>query len=79
MTNSVWRSADRRIPNDGEAFTDVYNAELDRLESEEKHTWFTAPWLYAEWVVPLEDQCMQCQLTYNLTLSDAICQRNPPH
>ncbi|KAH8094465.1 DUF89 domain-containing protein [Cristinia sonorae] len=37
-----------KMPDDGEAYTDVYNAELERLEGEKKHTWFTAPWLYAE-------------------------------
>ncbi|CAL1697868.1 unnamed protein product [Somion occarium] len=36
------------IPDDGEAFIDVYNAELKRLEQDKNHTWFTAPWLFAE-------------------------------
>ncbi|CAL1697864.1 unnamed protein product [Somion occarium] len=37
------------IPDDGEAFIDVYNAELKRLEQDKNHTWFTAPWLFAEY------------------------------
>ncbi|KAJ7073264.1 DUF89 domain-containing protein [Mycena belliarum] len=35
------------IPADGEP-ADSYNAELARLAAEEKNTWFTAPWLFAE-------------------------------
>jgi hypothetical protein len=38
----------RPIRMDGEAMVDMYNAELERLSSEGKGTWFTAPWLYAE-------------------------------
>ncbi len=47
----------RPIPADGEALVDEYNAELARLEERGQNTWFTAPWLYAEYaflaVVPL--------------------------
>ena len=38
----------RQVPEDGEADVDTYNAELAKLEEKGKHTWFTAPWLYAE-------------------------------
>ncbi|TCD59952.1 hypothetical protein EIP91_011016 [Steccherinum ochraceum] len=36
------------IPNDGEAMTNVYNEELEKLRTENKDKWFTAPWLFAE-------------------------------
>lgn len=36
------------IPNDGEPASDIYNMELEALALEEKNTWFTAPWLFAE-------------------------------
>ncbi|KAG6906847.1 hypothetical protein DXG01_011726 [Tephrocybe rancida] len=36
------------IPDDGEALVVVYNAELNRLATLGKNTWFTAPWLFAE-------------------------------
>ncbi|KAH7921136.1 DUF89-domain-containing protein [Leucogyrophana mollusca] len=36
------------IPQDGEAYVDEYNAELQRLAQTSQNTWFTAPWLYAE-------------------------------
>jgi hypothetical protein len=39
----------RPIPADGEALVDEYNAELARLEERGQNTWFTAPWLYAEY------------------------------
>jgi hypothetical protein len=39
----------RSIPADGEALVDEYNAELARLEERSQNTWFTAPWLYAEY------------------------------
>ena len=39
----------RPIPDDGEALVDEYNAELARLEERGQNTWFTAPWLYAEY------------------------------
>jgi hypothetical protein len=42
----------RPIPADGEALVDEYNAELSRLEENGKNTWFTAPWLYAEYGIP---------------------------
>jgi len=41
------------IPADGEALVDEYNAELARLEEHRRNTWFTAPWLYAEYGVPI--------------------------
>ena len=40
----------RQIPEDGEAMVEIYNVELERLAKEGKGTWFTAPWLYAEYV-----------------------------
>jgi len=39
----------RPIPADGEALVDEYNAELACLEERGQNTWFTAPWLYAEY------------------------------
>lgn len=30
---------------------ELYNAELKRLEEANSHTWFTAPWLFAEYVI----------------------------
>lgn len=39
----------RPLPADGEALVDEYNAELARLEERGQNTWFTAPWLYAEY------------------------------
>jgi anti-sigma factor RsiW len=39
----------RPIPADGEALVDEYNAELALLEERGQNTWFTAPWLYAEY------------------------------
>nr|GAT53691.1 predicted protein [Mycena chlorophos] len=36
------------IPFDGEP-NDMYNAELERLAENSKNTWFTAPWLFAEY------------------------------
>jgi hypothetical protein len=39
----------RPIPADGEALVDEYNTELARLEERSQNTWFTAPWLYAEY------------------------------
>jgi hypothetical protein len=39
----------RPIPADGEALVDEYNAELARLEERGQNTWFTAPWLHAEY------------------------------
>ena len=41
----------RPIPADGEAPVDEYNAELARLEERGQNTWFTAPWLYAEYAL----------------------------
>lgn len=41
--------SNRPIPTDGEALVDEYNAELARLEERGQNTWFTAPWLYAEY------------------------------
>ncbi|KAL4077466.1 hypothetical protein J3A83DRAFT_4087210 [Scleroderma citrinum] len=37
-----------KIPEDGEFYTDEYNAELEELAKEMKNTWFSAPWLFAE-------------------------------
>ncbi|PAV15637.1 hypothetical protein PNOK_0849500 [Pyrrhoderma noxium] len=36
------------IPSDGEANVEVYNIALNHLLENDKNTWFTAPWLYAE-------------------------------
>ena len=38
----------RRILDDGSADVELYNSELVTLEKENRNTWFTAPWLYAE-------------------------------
>ena len=38
----------RRVPDDGEALTDIYNAELEKLTEKGKGTWLTVPWLYSE-------------------------------
>lgn len=43
----------RRIPDDGEPLSDVYNAELDRFIEKNKGTWLTVPWLYSEYVTSL--------------------------
>lgn len=37
------------IPNDGGLDLARYNAELETLERVSKRTWFTAPWLFAEY------------------------------
>lgn len=39
----------RRIPNDGEPLSDVYNSELDKLIKKNKGTWLMVPWLYSEY------------------------------
>ncbi|KAG8903475.1 hypothetical protein FRC01_009185, partial [Tulasnella sp. 417] len=36
------------IPDDGGPHVERYNTELERLSTNGKGTWFTAPWLYAE-------------------------------
>ncbi|KAI0668847.1 DUF89 domain-containing protein [Trametes maxima] len=36
------------IPKDGEALTDVYNYELERLAEKKQNTWLTVPWLFSE-------------------------------
>ena len=36
------------IPDDGGLDVPIYNRELGHLEEENNHTWFTAPWLFAE-------------------------------
>lgn len=41
------------IPDDGGFDVPAYNAELEVLERNEKRTWFTAPWLFAECVIRL--------------------------
>lgn len=40
----------RPIPEDGEPFVELYNTELEKLNEKGTGTWFTAPWLYAEYV-----------------------------
>lgn len=47
-THSSLQNPSRTIPNDGEAYVEEYNAELEKLSQQQKHTWFTAPWLFAE-------------------------------
>lgn len=37
------------IPDDGGLDLAAYNAELETLERVSKRTWFTAPWLFAEY------------------------------
>ena len=44
-------TSSRPIPADGEALVDEYNSELARLEEHDQNTWFTAPWLYAEYAL----------------------------
>jgi hypothetical protein len=38
------------IPDDGGPHITTYNNELMALEKDKKNTWFTAPWLFAEYV-----------------------------
>ena len=45
---SVLKCAPRPIPADGEPYVEDYNVDLDELAKENKNTWFTAPWLFAE-------------------------------
>lgn len=40
----------RTIPEDGEFGAAEYNTALEMLQKENRNTWFTAPWLYAECV-----------------------------
>ena len=40
----------RPIPDDGGAYVELYNSQLDELAKDGRGTWFTAPWLYAEYV-----------------------------
>lgn len=40
----------RTIPEDGEFGVAAYSAALEILRKENRNTWFTAPWLYAECV-----------------------------
>ncbi|RXW22785.1 hypothetical protein EST38_g3065 [Candolleomyces aberdarensis] len=37
------------IPDDGGSNREVFNKELEELASDRRNTWFTAPWLYAEY------------------------------
>jgi hypothetical protein len=37
------------MPNDGEPNVDLFNDRLQNLKENGKGTWFTAPWLYAEY------------------------------
>ncbi len=57
------------IPNDGERYSDIYNKELESLRDEEKDTWFTAPWLYAEFVLLRRSD----NKIYSITSAGAIC------
>ena len=43
----------RPIPDDGGAFVELYNTQLEELAKANQGTWFTAPWLYAEYVSTL--------------------------
>ncbi|KAF9238349.1 hypothetical protein BU15DRAFT_88407 [Melanogaster broomeanus] len=38
-----------QILQDGDIYVDAYNAELAELATTKQNTWFTAPWLYAEY------------------------------
>ena len=40
----------RCIPQDGDILVAEYNADLESLKQTYQNTWFTAPWLFAEWV-----------------------------
>ena len=61
----------RPIPADGEALVDEYNAELAHLEERGKHTWFTAPWLYAEYALTTARDF------HILTIAGATCEPFP--
>lgn len=43
-------SFSRPIPADGEPSVELYNDELSQLAEKKLDTWFSAPWLYAEYV-----------------------------
>lgn len=38
----------RPLTEDGEPHVGLYNTQLEALRKEGKHTWYTAPWLFAE-------------------------------
>jgi len=44
----VTNAFDREVPDDGEPNVTIYNTQLAELVRQNKNTWFTAPWLYAE-------------------------------
>ena len=60
----------RPIPGDGEALVDEYNAELARLEEHGQNTWFTAPWLYAEYAF---SAVALCRVIFTLSLQHHRC------
>ena len=71
---------DRRVPDDGEAMVDVYNRELDSLTADGKGTWFTAPWLFAEYVEThifyhwiRTDRLTRCYLFVTTTFHNNLC------
>lgn len=47
----------RPIAKDKEADAEIYNSELARLATNKQNTWYTAPWLYAEWDSIHPDLC----------------------
>lgn len=40
----------RDIPQDGDILVAEYNADLETLKQASLNSWFTTPWLFAEWV-----------------------------
>lgn len=40
----------RDIPQDGDILVAEYNANLETLKQASMNSWFTTPWLFAEWV-----------------------------
>ena len=45
-----YRGTRRPIIDDNETSIEVYNTELAKLDQNGQGSWFTAPWLYAEWI-----------------------------
>ena len=64
-----YRGTRRPILDDNEANIEVYNTELAKLDQNGQGSWFTAPWLYAEWIYCYF--ALICPLTQ--PISDATC------
>jgi len=62
----------RPIREDGDVDVDMYNAELAILATTHQNTWFTTPWLFAEYVVLLDSELLPSDLVLPC-LSDATC------